>query len=61
MFGDYFDCMYLIELEINGTTDTWSCLDLYLVIDSEAQLRTKLCDKRDDFNFTHCELLYIYM
>jgi hypothetical protein len=42
-----------IELEIKDTTDTYrsaSYLDLHLEIDSEGQLRTKLYDKRDDFN-----------
>ena len=43
MFGDFVDRIYLIELEIKDTTDTdrsASCVDL----------RTKLYDKRDDFN-----------
>jgi hypothetical protein len=43
-----------IELEIKDTTDTdrfASYLDLHLDIDSEGQLRMKLYDKRDDFNF----------
>jgi hypothetical protein len=43
-----------IELEIKDTTDTdryASYLDLHLEIDSEGRLRTKLYDKRDDFNF----------
>jgi hypothetical protein len=46
--------IYSIELEIKDTTDTdksASYLDLLLEIDSEGQLRTKLYDKRDDFNF----------
>ena len=47
--------IYPIELEIkNDTTDTdrsASYLDLHLEIDSEGPLRTKLYDKRDDFNF----------
>ena len=45
---------YLIELEIKDTTYTIryaSYLDLYLEIDSEGWLRTKLYDKRDDLNF----------
>jgi hypothetical protein len=29
----------------------WLFLDLHLEIDSEGRLRTKLYDKRDDFNF----------
>jgi len=53
-FGDYVDHIYPIELEIKYTTDTdrsASYLDLHLEIDSEWQLRTKLYDKRDYFNF----------
>jgi hypothetical protein len=53
-FCDFVDCIYRIELEIKDTTDTdrsASCLDLQLEIDSEGRLRTKLYDKRDDFNF----------
>jgi hypothetical protein len=53
-FGDFVDHIYPIELEIKDTTDTdksASYLDLHLKIDSEGQLRTKLYDKRDDFNF----------
>jgi len=52
-FGDFVDCIYLIELEIKDTTDTdrsASYLDLHLEIDNEGRLRTKLYDKRDDFN-----------
>ena len=47
--------MVTIELEIKDTTDTdmsASYLDLHLDIDSEGRLRTKLYDKRDDFNFS---------
>ena len=43
-----------MELEIKDTTDTdrsASYLDLHLEIDSEGRLRTKLYDRRDDFNF----------
>jgi len=41
-----------IDLEIKDTTDRpASYLDLHLEIDSEVRLRTKLYDKRDDFNF----------
>ena len=39
---------------MKDTTDTdrsASCIDLHLEIDSEGRLRTKLYDKRDDFNF----------
>ena len=53
-FGDFVDRTYPIELEIKNTTDTdrsASYLDLHLEIDSEGWLRTKLYDKRDDFNF----------
>jgi hypothetical protein len=51
---DFVDRIYLIEVEIKDTTDTdrsASYLDLHLKIDSEGRLRTKLYDKRDDFNF----------
>ena len=53
-FSDFVDCIYPIELEIKDTTDkdmSASYLDLYLEIDSEGRLRTKLYDKRDYFNF----------
>ena len=43
-----------IELEIKDTTDTnrsASYLDLHIEIDSEGQFRTKLYNKKDDFNF----------
>jgi hypothetical protein len=53
-FGDFVDRIYPIELEIKDTKDTDRCasyLDLHLEIDSEGRLRTKLYDKRDDFNF----------
>ena len=53
-FGDFVDSIYPIELEIKDTTDTdrlASYLDLHLKIDNEGRLRTKLYDKRDDFNF----------
>ena len=52
--GDFIDRIYPIELDIKDTTDTdrsTSYLDLNLEIDSEGRLRTKLYDKRDDFNF----------
>jgi hypothetical protein len=54
MFGDFVDRIYLIELEVKDTTDTdrsASYLDLHLKIDNEGRLRTKLYDKRNDFNF----------
>jgi hypothetical protein len=53
-FGDFVDRIYPIELEIKDITDTdrsASYLDLHLDIDSEGWLKTKLYDKRDDFNF----------
>jgi hypothetical protein len=49
----FVDCIYLVELEIKDTTDTdksASYLELHLEIDSKGRLRTKLYDKRDDFN-----------
>jgi hypothetical protein len=52
-FGDV-GRIYPIELEIKDTTYTdisASYLDLHIEIDSEGWLRTKLYDKRDDFNF----------
>ena len=53
-FGDFVDRIYPIELEIKDTANTdtsASYLDLHLKIDSEGRLRTKLYEKRDDFNF----------
>ena len=53
-FGDFADRIYPIELEIKDTTDTdksASYLGLHLEIDSEGRLRTKLYEKRYDFNF----------
>ena len=53
-FGDFVDRIYPIELEIKDTKYTdrsASYLDLHLEINSEGRLRTKLFDKRDDFNF----------
>jgi hypothetical protein len=53
-FGDFVDRIYAIELEIKDTTDTdrsASYLDIHLQIDNEGQLRTKLYENRDDFNF----------
>ena len=47
------DRIYPIELEIKDTTDTdrsASYLDLHLEIESQGRLKTKLYDKRDDFN-----------
>ena len=53
-FGDFVDRIYPIELQIKEITDTdrsASYLDLHLEIDREGWLRTKLYDKRDEFNF----------
>ena len=52
--GDFVDRIYPNQLEIKNTTDTDRSalyLDLHLEIDSDGRLRTKLYDKRDDFNF----------
>ena len=46
--------MYPIEPEIKDTTNTDRSapyINLHLKIDSERRLRTRLYDKRDDFNF----------
>jgi hypothetical protein len=46
--------IYPPELEIKEITDTSSSasfLDIYLEFDDSGQLSTKICDKRDDFNF----------
>ena len=53
-FGNFIDRIYPIELTIMDITDTitsTSYIDLHFEIDNEGQLRTKLYDKRDDFNF----------
>ena len=53
-FVDCVDCVdriYPIELEIKDHTDTYISAS-YLDIDSEGWLKTKLYDKRNDFNFT---------
>ena len=52
--SDYVDRIYPIGLEINDTTETGrsaSNLNLHLEIDSKGWLRSKLYDKRDDFDF----------
>ena len=52
-FGDFVDRIDPIELEIKDTTDTdrfVSYLYIHIEIGSEGRLRTKLYDKRDDFN-----------
>jgi hypothetical protein len=61
-FGDFVDRIYPTELEIKDTTDTdrsTSYLDLHLEIDSEGRIRTKLYDKRDDFNFPIVNIPFI--
>jgi hypothetical protein len=61
-FGDFVDRIYPIELEIKDTTETYmsaSYLDLHLEVDSEGRLRTKLYDKRDDFNFPIVNFTFI--
>jgi hypothetical protein len=53
-FCEFVIRIYSIELEIKDTTDpTRSALylELHVEIDNEWRIRTKLCDKRDDFNF----------
>jgi hypothetical protein len=53
MFDNFVDRIYPIELEKKDTTYTdrsASYLELHLEIYSEDRLRTKLYDKRDDFN-----------
>ena len=50
----FVDRIYPIEPEIKDTTDadrSASYLDLHLEINSDGRLRTKLYDKRDDFDF----------
>ena len=52
-----------IGLEIKDTTDTdrsASYIDLHLEIDSEGRLRTKVYDKRDDFNFPMLNFPFIW-
>ena len=53
-FENYLGQMYPAELEIKDTTESNtspSYLDLPLSMGRDGQLRTSLCDKRDDFNF----------
>ena len=50
--GDFFDHL---ELEIIDTTDTDMCasyIGIHFEIDSRGRLRTKLYNKRNDFNIT---------
>ena len=61
-FGDFVDRIYPIGLEIEDTTGTdmsASYLDMHLEVGSEGRLRTKLYDKRDDFNFLIVNLQFI--
>ena len=54
LISDLKHRIYPIGLEIKDTTDTdrtASYLDLHLEIDNEGRIRTKLYDKKDDFNF----------
>jgi hypothetical protein len=53
-FAEFFPLIYPPELEVKETTDTVSSaslLNLYLEYDDSDQIRTKIYDKRDDFNF----------
>ena len=60
--NNYVERIYPIEPEIKDTTDTdrpASYLDIHLEMDSEGRLRTKLNDKRDDFNLTIVNFAFI--
>ena len=66
--GDFVDriLVYHIDLEIKDTTYTArsaSCLDIHPQIDNEGRLRTKLYDKRDDFNipFVNSPHIHLYV
>ena len=51
---DGVNTIYPIEFEINDTAVTASsvsCINPYLELDSESELRTNRYDKRNDFNF----------
>ena len=53
-FGDFVDSIYPIELQIKDTKETDMSalyLELHLEIDIAGRLRTKLYNKRDDFDF----------
>ena len=53
-FSQYPHLIYPSELEIKDTTDTRrtaSYLKIFLNIDVDGRLHTKIYDKRDDFNF----------
>jgi hypothetical protein len=61
-FGDFVDRIYPIELEIKDNTDRDRCasyLDLQLEVHSEGLLKTKLYDKRDDFNLSIVNFSFI--
>ena len=52
--AEFLPLIYPPELEVKETTDTASSasfLDLYFEFDDSGQIRTKIYDKRDDFNF----------
>jgi hypothetical protein len=54
-FCEFVIRIYSIGLEKKDTTDptrSASYLELHLEIHNEGRLRTKLYDKRDDFNFS---------
>ena len=55
MFGDNVDPIYPTVIEImeckNKAKTSASYLNIYIYIDCECRLRTKLYEKRDDFNF----------
>ena len=58
-----YRCGDFVELEVRNTTDTdrsVSHLDIHIEIDSERRLRTKLYDKRDDFNFPIVNFSFIF-
>ena len=62
--GDFVDRIDSIELEVKDTTYTartasYLDLDLHLNITSECQLRRKLYDKRDDFDFPIVDFPFI--
>jgi hypothetical protein len=64
--GDFVDriLVYPIDFEIKDTTYTArsaSCLDIHPQIDNEGRLRTKLSDKRDDFNFPIVNFPHIHL
>ena len=56
--GEFVDRIYSIEFEITDTTDADRSAS-YLEIDSEGLLRTKLYDKRDDFNLPIVNFAFI--